>query len=496
MKSLITHSKKLCAGLLIFVMAFCMSFSEPETVQAQTKYWIKVNKQANVATVYQLKSGKYKAIKAFLISCGGSNTPSGTFYTPAKYRWHTLQGPSYGQYCTRIHGGVLFHSVWYYSHSKASQSTREFNKLGTTASHGCVRLSVTDAKWIYDHCALGTKVTIYSSKNPGPLGKPKGIKVSTARKMYWDPTDPDKNNPYNKLKPSITISKKKKTTIQYGEKYSIKSGVTAKQKNGVSLTKKVKYTVVKYNRKKKKYIKAKFSTKSLGTYKITYKVTSKGGTSTNKVFKVKVVDTKEPVITAKNRTLTIGKTAPVNAVYQVTAKQRSGAFRTSAMSVYIKEPGAKSYTKYTYSKAKTYKFDKTGTYQIQYRVTNKYKTSVTAKKNITVTVKYADATLNVKNETLTYEQYEQSSPLPTTEEIIKAAGITAYDYNGKTLYSKVIVDISAVQWDTPGTYKVTVSVTGSSKGKVSKTVDIKIKEKATDSPTASEAVTATENNNN
>ncbi len=489
MKNLITHSKKLCAGLLILVMAFGMSFSEPKTVQAQTKYWIKVNKQANVATVYQLKSGKYKAVKAFLVSCGGSNTPSGTFYTPAKYRWHTLDGPSYGQYCTRIHGGVLFHSVWYYSHSKASQSTVQFNKLGTTASHGCVRLTVADAKWIYDHCALGTKVTIYSSKNPGPLGKPKGIKVSTARKMYWDPTDPDKNNPYHKLKPSITISKKKKRTVQYGEKYSIKSGVTAKQKNKVSLTKKIKYTVTKYNSKKKKYTKAKFSTKKLGTYKITYKVTSKGGTSTSKVLKVKVVDTKAPMITAKNRALTIGKTTPANAVSGVTAKQRSGASRTSAMSVYIKAPGAKKYTKYTYSKAKSYKFTKTGTYQIQYRVTNKYKTSVTAKKNITISVKYANAALNIKNPALTYEE---GSILPTVDELKEAAGIKAYDYNGKEIF-KVDIDTKAIDMNTPGTYKVAVSVTGSSKVKVSKTVTIVVKEKATtetaDSTTASEAAT-------
>ena len=125
-------------------------------------------------------------------------------------------GPSYGQYCTRIHGGILFHSVWYYQKDKRTQSTVQFNKLGQTASHGCVRLSVADAKWIYDNCALRTKVTVYSSKNPGPLGKPKGIKVSTSRRMYWDPTDPDKKNPYRKQKATISISSKKAATAEYG----------------------------------------------------------------------------------------------------------------------------------------------------------------------------------------------------------------------------------------------------------------------------------------
>lgn len=498
MRDFIIRSKKICALLLALVMAFGLVFVTPKTqVKAATKYWIKVNKQANVATVYQLKSGKYKPVKAFLVSCGGSNTPAGTFYTPAKYRWHTLDGPSYGQYCTRIHGGILFHSVWYYSHSKASQSTVEFNKLGTTASHGCVRLSVIDAKWIYDHCALGTKVTIYSSKNPGPLGKPKGIKVSTARKMYWDPTDPDKNNPYNKLKPSITISKKKKKTVQYGEKYSIKSGVTAKQKNKVSLTSKIKYSVKKYSSKQKKYVKAKFSTKSLGTYKITYKVTSKGGTTVYKDFKVKVVDTRAPIITAKNRTLTIGKTVPTNAVSGVTAKQRSGASRTGAMSIYIKTPGASKNTKFSsYSKAKAYQFKKAGNYYIKYKVTNKYKTSVYAEKTIKVVVKYANATLNIKNPTVFYDQ---GSVLPTVDEIKQDAGITAYDYDGKTsLYGKVTIfdlELLSDKMNIPGSYEVTVCVTGLNKVKISKKIkiriDIKKSEPVTEQPTTTEQTETT-----
>ena len=46
----------------------------------------------------------------------------------------------------------------YYEKNPSTQSTVQFNKLGQTASHGCIRLSVGDAKWIYDNCALGTKL--------------------------------------------------------------------------------------------------------------------------------------------------------------------------------------------------------------------------------------------------------------------------------------------------------------------------------------------------
>ena len=65
---------------------------------------------------------------------------------------------------------------------------------------GCVRLTVKDAKWIYENCPIGTQVEFYSSSNPGPLGKPTTRKISgaPANVRGWDPTDPDSRNPWPK----------------------------------------------------------------------------------------------------------------------------------------------------------------------------------------------------------------------------------------------------------------------------------------------------------
>lgn len=155
----------------------------------QSSYVIKVNKQMNVVTVYAKDgdNGYIIPVKSFVCS-GGNATPIGTFYTPAKYRWQTLMGPCYGQWCTRIHGGVLFHSVFYSTHSNSTLSVNAYNKLGTTCSHGCVRLRAGDAKWIYDNCQLKTKVIIYNSSYAGPFGKPKAAKLAAWH--TWDPTDP------------------------------------------------------------------------------------------------------------------------------------------------------------------------------------------------------------------------------------------------------------------------------------------------------------------
>ena len=40
-------------------------------------------------------------------------------------------------------------------------STITDGRLGINASHGCVRLSIENAKWIYNTIPSGTKVIVY-----------------------------------------------------------------------------------------------------------------------------------------------------------------------------------------------------------------------------------------------------------------------------------------------------------------------------------------------
>ncbi len=158
----------------------------------QSSYEITVNRKKCQVMVYAKdgSNGYIIPVKTFTCSVGlpSTPTPTGTFYTPDKYRWHTLMGPSYGQYCTRINGGILFHSVAGYNMTSYNIYARDYNKLGSPASHGCVRLNVRDAKWIYDNCSLGTKVTI-SDSMATPFDKPATIKIPA--NQHWDPTDPN-----------------------------------------------------------------------------------------------------------------------------------------------------------------------------------------------------------------------------------------------------------------------------------------------------------------
>ena len=169
------------------------------------KYYIKVNYQANCVTIYvQDENGNFtKPVKAMVCSTGTATPRGGVYGISDKYVWGWLIGGVYGHYSTRITGSILFHSVPYTAYGdNGSLEYWEYDKLGTTASAGCVRLAIADAKWIYDNCAWGTQVEFYADSNPGPLGKPNARKISDEDESVrgWDPTDPNPNNPWNTYK--------------------------------------------------------------------------------------------------------------------------------------------------------------------------------------------------------------------------------------------------------------------------------------------------------
>ena len=69
-------------------------------------------------------------------------------------------GNSYARYWTRINSSIAFHSPIYTAVSNSAMKIASYNMLGQRASHGCIRLSVWDAKWIYDNIGAGTVVSI------------------------------------------------------------------------------------------------------------------------------------------------------------------------------------------------------------------------------------------------------------------------------------------------------------------------------------------------
>ena len=156
-------------------------------------YYIHVNRKQCKVTIFAQDGDKGYTIPVMAMTCsvGTSKTPTptGTYNTKEKYRWRTLMGPSYGQYATKVVGGIYFHSVAGYNKTSYNIYASDYNKLGAPASHGCIRLCVRDAKWIYDNCKLGTTVTIDAKSDGCAFAKPTLKKIKSSQ--HYDPTDPN-----------------------------------------------------------------------------------------------------------------------------------------------------------------------------------------------------------------------------------------------------------------------------------------------------------------
>lgn len=185
----------------------------------KSKMELVINRAAGVVTAYAYDSEKKSyciPVKAFTVSVGsdissnktskGLNiksrfTPLGTYSvctngTAVKYSVKTMVEPNksvvYARWTTHVVGNVYFHAIAVSKNSHKALNYKTYNKLGSPASAGCIRMTVADAKWIYDNARTGTKVEIVkgSKSYPGPLGKPATIKINSS-KVKYDPTDPE-----------------------------------------------------------------------------------------------------------------------------------------------------------------------------------------------------------------------------------------------------------------------------------------------------------------
>ncbi len=105
---------------------------------------------------------KDELIKEMICSGGTEEkpTPTGEFETTQKVSYFWSDKYNMGAYyCVRFYKVYLFHSVPFDADNV--MIVEENEKLGSPASHGCIRLGLEDAKWIYEMLPLGVRVLIY-----------------------------------------------------------------------------------------------------------------------------------------------------------------------------------------------------------------------------------------------------------------------------------------------------------------------------------------------
>ncbi|MCR5530038.1 MAG: L,D-transpeptidase family protein [Saccharofermentans sp.] len=140
-------------------------FTDSMDVMAQnytspTPYLILINKSTFTVAIYRNDNGHWYRIDSFGCTIGapGHDTIEGVFHVQGR----TYYFDSYGVRCfyaTGFCGDYMIHSTLY---NKLPRPTSPCDtRIGQALSHGCVRVELANAEWIYNNIPGGTTVVVY-----------------------------------------------------------------------------------------------------------------------------------------------------------------------------------------------------------------------------------------------------------------------------------------------------------------------------------------------
>ncbi|WP_194948412.1 L,D-transpeptidase family protein [Actinomyces trachealis] len=137
--------------------SFATGWAYAKTLYSPTNYLIVVDTSAPHCMSFYWRNGAWQPHHDWPCSVGASSTPTvrGTFSIGSRGRSF---GSGYTAYWwTQFHGDYLFHSIIY---NQGTYTVKD-GTLGGHVSHGCVRMRIQDAKWIYDNIPSRTRVVVY-----------------------------------------------------------------------------------------------------------------------------------------------------------------------------------------------------------------------------------------------------------------------------------------------------------------------------------------------
>lgn len=168
-------------------------------------YRIVVDLRNNIMTVYNKADASIQ--RRMLCTTGKPSTPSprgNLKMGKNRIRFGYFEEfECYAQYWVQITRNVYMHSVLYSKKNAKSLIKDSYRNLGKSVSHGCIRLTVPDARWIYENIAPGTEIQFTREKEN------KALKDSL--KLPPIPKAPKKTKALKKAKASAA-SRKSKTS--------------------------------------------------------------------------------------------------------------------------------------------------------------------------------------------------------------------------------------------------------------------------------------------
>ncbi len=124
---------------------------------SSTPYIIMVNRSTHKVGVFQGWQGNWNNIVYWDCGDGAPGTPTVTgVFTVGSRGYYFNSGVYRCFWYTQFYGDYLFHSVLCWPNGAIADG-----RVGLAISHGCVRLQIENAKWIYDNIPSGTTVVVY-----------------------------------------------------------------------------------------------------------------------------------------------------------------------------------------------------------------------------------------------------------------------------------------------------------------------------------------------
>lgn len=206
----------------------------------EPKYALRVDLGAQRTTAYEKdEKGQYTVpVRVMKCSTGLPETPTPTGYfksSPVGDWYYFKEFEVWAQYVTRIEGGIMFHSVLYSEQNEKTLISGSVKKLGSKASHGCIRLALEDAKWLYDNAGNGSIVHVLDKDPYRPSGSKSSSSSSSSSKSSSDKTA-EKSAAETKASESKSSSEAKTTESKSSSE--TKSSSASSSASSSSVTKK------------------------------------------------------------------------------------------------------------------------------------------------------------------------------------------------------------------------------------------------------------------
>lgn len=133
-------------------------YARANLYSSTTPYIIMVDRASRRVGVYQGWQGAWRNVQYWPCTVGAPSTPTVTGVFRVGSRGYSFDSGNVRCFWwTQFYGDYLFHSTTYYHNGAVADS-----RLGMALSHGCVRLNINNANWIYRTIPSGTTVVVYN----------------------------------------------------------------------------------------------------------------------------------------------------------------------------------------------------------------------------------------------------------------------------------------------------------------------------------------------